>query len=107
MTVAANVLDQAEGRHHYGASQDIQAAETRAAALLSTGYVPVGCEAFLTVGQAVACARSRADRILSRRLIQVDALAQALLARGHLDGREVHALLAGQQSGGGSDGDSQ
>lgn len=90
MTVAANVLDQAEGRHHYGASQDIQAAETRAAALLSTGYIPDGCEAFLTVGQTIACARSRADRILARRLSQVDALADALLARRTwMDGRST------------------
>ncbi|MDO4243547.1 MAG: hypothetical protein Q4C85_07290 [Actinomyces sp.] len=98
IAVAANVLDQTEGRRHDGAQDDVRAAEEHAAALISTGFVPDGIDGPLAITQAVSAARNRAQRIVAGHPGQVDTLARALVKRRALTGQEVREILAPQEA---------
>lgn len=93
ITVAGNVLDLAEGRHHAGSRDDIQLAEATAAALISTGHAPDPDAPPRTIARATDTARARANWILIAHKGQIDALAAALIERRALTGRQVHELL--------------
>ena len=93
ITVAGNVLDLAEGRHNISSRDDIRAAETIAAAMISTGHAPDPDAPPRTIARAADDARARANWILITHKSQVNALAAALIERRALTGRQVHDLL--------------
>ena len=96
ITVAGNVLDLAEGRHNISSRDDIRAAETIAAAMISTGHAPDPDAPPRTIARATDDARARANWILITHKNQVNALAAALIERRALTGRQVHDLLQRQ-----------
>ena len=93
ITVAGNVLDLTEGRRNISARDDIRAAETIAAAMISTGHAPDPDAPPRTIARAADDARARANWILITHKNQVNALAAALIERRALTGRQVHDLL--------------
>ena len=93
ITVAGNVLDLAEGRHNISSRDDIRAAETIAAAMISTGHAPDPDAPPRTIARAADDARARANWILITHKNRVNALAAALIERRALTGRQVHDLL--------------
>ena len=91
--MAGTVLDLAEGRHNISSRDDIRAAETIAAAMISTGHAPDPDAPPRTIARAADTARARANWILITHKNQVNALAAALIERRALTGRQVHDLL--------------